>query len=55
MQCVEKQGEELLAIVLLSATELRISVSQSILEVDRLQLTILARPNVLKHGTEMIG
>ena len=55
VQSVEKQGEELLTIVLLSATKLRISVGQSILEVDRLQLTIFARPNVLKQGTEMIG
>ena len=55
VQGVEKEREELLAIVLLSATKLRISVGQSVLEVNRLQLTILACPNVLKQRAEMIG
>ena len=54
VKCIEQQREELLTVVLLSPPKLRMSVCKRVLEPDRLQLTILARPDVLKEGPEVI-
>ena len=55
VKSIKKQGEKLLTIMLLSSPELRVGIGQGVLEVDRLQLAVLAAPNVLKQGTKVIS
>ena len=41
--------------MLLSSPELRVGIGQGVLEVDRLQLPVLAAPDVLKQGAKVIS
>ena len=41
--------------MLLGSAKLRVVLCKGVLEIDRLQLTVLANPNVLEQRTESIG